>query len=72
MYVNTRIPKYRELVAKMESKVRLVQSEKAAELKKVELQYFHKHGKLPAKTPGSQYYNILKERNLATAILRTL
>ena len=63
------ISEYKQVVKKIETKVKLVQSERAAKLKELEQKEFQKSGRLPAKTPGSHYYNILKERNLATKIL---
>ena len=72
-HINTAsISKYRQMLKKIETKVKLVQSERAAKLKELEQKEFQKSGKLPAKTRGSYYYNILKERNLATKILRNL
>ena len=68
----TSISEYREMVGKFKTKVKLVQSERADKLKEMERKQFQLTGKLPAKTPGSHYYNILKERNLATNILRIL
>ena len=68
----TSISEYREMVGKLKTKVKLVQSERADKLKEMIRKQFQLTGKLPAKTPGSHYYNILKERNLATNILRIL
>ena len=64
----TSISEYREMVGKFKTKVKLVQSERADKLKEMERKQFQLTGKLPAKTPGIHYYNILKERNLATNI----
>ena len=68
----TSIQNYAELLVVFEAKIRLVESDRAAKLKELEQTHFQKYGKLPAKTRGSHYYNILKERNLAIAILRML
>ena len=70
--MSTSISQYRELLAKIDTKIRLVQCDCAAKLKELEHKHFQQNGKLPAKTPGSHYYSILKERNLATNILRIL
>ena len=51
-------------------KTSISESECVAKLKELEQKYFQQNGRLPAKTRGSHYYNILKERNVATAILR--
>ena len=66
------ISEYNKLVRKMKTKVKLVQSDRAAKLTELEHKQFQQNGKLPAKTPGSHYYKVLKERNLATNILRVL
>ena len=63
---------YNALVAKFKPKVMLVESERAAKLKQLERQHFQEHGNLPTKTKGSQYSNLLKERNVAKAILRAM
>ena len=68
----TSIQNYAELLVVFETKIRLVESDRAAKLKELEQTHFQKYGKLPAKTRGSHYYNIMKERNLAIAILRML
>ena len=68
----TSIQNYAELVTVFEAKITLVESDRAAKLKELEQTHFQNYGKLPAKTRGSHYYNILKERNLAIAILRML
>ena len=67
LYIKTSVSEYEELVSKFKAKIRMVQSECVA---KLEQKYFQQNGRLPAKTRGSHYYNILKERNVATAILR--
>ena len=72
LHMKTSISQYRQLVEKIKAKLKLVKSEKSAQLKELEQKHYQKHGMLPAKTRGSQYYNILKERNLATNILRIL
>ena len=66
------ISEYNALVAKFKPKIMLVESERAAELKQLEKQHFQQHGNLPTKTKGSQYSNLLKERNVAKAILRAM
>ena len=66
------ISQYKELLAKIDTKIRLVESENAAKLQELEQRHFEQHGKLPAKTPGSEYYNILKKRKLARAVLAAL
>ena len=70
--MTTSVSQYRELEAKIDTKIRVVLSECAAKVKEVEQKHFQEYGKLPAKTPGSDYNKILKKRNIATAILRTL
>ena len=63
---------YKQIVKKIEMKVKLVQSKRDAQLKELERIELQHSGDLPAKTPGSRYYNILKQRNLAINILRSL
>lgn len=64
------ISRYSHLSAKIQAKVKSLQSSRAAELKELERKHLLQYGKIPAKTRGSHYYNILKERDLAMAILR--
>ena len=68
LHMKTSVSEYQNLASKFTAKIRLVQSERAAELKELEL-HFQQNGTLPAKTRGSHYYNILKERNVAITIL---
>ena len=70
--MTTSISEYNKLGAKFKTKIKLVRSERATKLKELELTHFAEYGKLPAKTKGSQYYNILKYRDVATVILRTI
>ena len=72
VHMTTSISEYNKLGAKFKTKIKLVRSERATELKELELTHFAEYGKLPAKTKGSQYYNILKDRDVATVILRTI
>ena len=70
VHMTTSISEYNKLGAKFKTKIKLVRSERANKLK--ELTYFAEYGKLPAKTKGSQYYNIVKDGDVATVILRTI
>ena len=72
LHMTTSISQYRELVEKIKTKVKLVKSVKSAKIKELEKMHYQKHGTLPAKIRGSHYYNILKERNVAIAILRAI
>ena len=72
LHMKTSISEYQNLASKFTAKIRLVQSERAAELKELEQKHFQQNGTLPAKTRGSHYYNILKERNVAINILRMI
>ncbi len=72
VHMKTSISEYNKLVAKFKTKISLVKSDLVANIKEVELKQFQTNGKLPAKTSGSHYYNLLKERNVASAILRTI
>ena len=56
------ISQYKELLAKIDTKVRLLESEYAAKLQELERKHFEVHGRLPAKTPASDYYNFLNKR----------
>ena len=66
------ISEYTELVEKIKDKIRFVKSNRSTKLKQLEKTYYQKHGVLPSKKSKSHYHNILKERNLAVNILRTL
>lgn len=71
-HMKTSISQYTQMLTKIEKKVKLVLSERDAKLKELEHKEFQKSGKFPDKKPGSHYYKVRKERNLATNILRHL
>jgi hypothetical protein len=70
VHIKTDMSEYKKMVRNMKTKVKLVESERAAKVKELEQKHFQQNGKLPPKTPGTDYYKILKERILATNILR--
>ena len=72
VHMKTSVSEYNELVAKFKSKIKLMKSELAAKIKQLEQKYFQQNGTLPHKNSGSQYYKLLKDRNLAIAILKTI
>lgn len=63
---------YNELAKKIGTKVRSTQQRLADEVKQTEYKHFKEHRSLPPKISGSHYSKLLKERNLATAILRNI
>ena len=72
LHMNTSISEYTELVETMKAKINLVKSKNSAKLKELEMEHYQKHGVLPEKTRGSHYYNILKEKKVASNILSIL
>ena len=60
------------MASKFKSKIKLMHCDRIAKLSELEQVHFQKNGKLPAKTRGSHYYNILKERDIATGLLRSI
>ena len=70
--VKTSNSEYVHLASKFKAKIKLVHCDRLAKLSELEQVHLQKNGKLPAKTRGSHYYNILKERDLATGILRSI
>ena len=66
------ISRYSQLSAKLSTQVLARQSELAKQLKDIEHDYFQKYGTFPNKTNSTEYSKILKEKNLATAILRNI
>lgn len=70
--MTTSVASYNHLAAKLGTKVQSIQSRLDDELKLEECKHFQEHGTLPPKVTGSHYSKILKERNLATAIIRNI
>ena len=66
------ILQYKELEEKIKANMKLFKSQISSEIKGLEKAHYQKNGTLPAKMPGSHYYNNLKRRDLAIAILRKL
>ena len=68
----TNIRQYKELSEKIIAKIKLLKSAKSAEIEVIEKRHYQKKGVLLAKTRGTPYYNLLKERELANKILRLM
>ena len=66
------IKKYKAMAASLGRKVLRKQSEYDKQLREIERCHFLEHAKLPNKTTNTEYSRTLKDRNIATAILRNL
>ena len=66
------ISEYKELAKKIAVKIKLLKCAKSGTIEEIEKKHYQKHGTLPAKTRGTKYYNILKERGLASQILKLI
>lgn len=64
--------KYTQLSNDFKTKVILKKTESEKKIQEFEAKYYQDHQKLPSKTADSGYNHLLKEKNLATAILRNL
>ena len=66
---STSVSRYKHITASIKSRVISVKYQSEAELKEMEQK---QNGKLPTKTPGTPYHNLLKQRNLAITIVRNI
>jgi hypothetical protein len=63
---------YKQIAARIKSRVMSAKFLSEANLKEMEQTQLKQNGRLPTETPGTHYYTILKNRNLAVAILRNM
>ena len=66
------ISRYNLLSAQLGTKILTTQSKLNKSLTEIERQHLNEHSILPTKQTNSNYCKILKERNLATAVLRNM
>ena len=64
--------RYKKLAASLGKKVLIKQAQLDEELQKIERAHFQDHNRLPNKDTNPRYSGLLKDRNVATAILRNL